>query len=242
MNPPKENQGIRPRVWMAVLGFLAVLGVVVAFVGGKRAPHAPKGAASTAAPGAAGSTGSAATASANARSRASRDGGSTVHEEAKEAPEYIEGMVWGDIDLREARAAMPDNLYWSMAAPTKDEEILKAREQEKERRDQQYGRVLSGDASEDEVKDYYDWRRRVSSDFLEFADFMSRSYADGSNEELKGMLALAVKLHTARLAQIDSDLAAALARAQEHARIREEWQREQAEFHTRPASPPADGN
>ena len=44
---------------------------------------------------------------------------------------YIEGQVWGDIDLREVQVVMPDNLYWQLGAPTKDPAVLEAREKRK---------------------------------------------------------------------------------------------------------------
>lgn len=143
---------------------------------------------------------------------------------------YIEGLVWGDIDLREAQAVMPDNLYWQQGAPTKDPAVLETREQEKKRRNEEYGRVLAGDASADEVNAYYDYRERLSSDYLEFSEWMLNRYGDTISDEFRGMLELAAKLHKARLAELPQDREDALARSREREKIREEWRREQEEF------------
>jgi len=151
---------------------------------------------------------------------------------------YIENWVWGDIDLRGVQAAMPDNLYWKLGAPTKDPAVLEAREQEKKQRNEEYGRVLSGDATEEEVNAYYAYRERLSTDFLEIADYMRRQFDSSASDELKGMLELAVKLHTARLAQLPADREAALEHSRAQAKAREEWRKQQEEFAN--AAPPAD--
>lgn len=147
-----------------------------------------------------------------------------------DAVPYIDGLVYGDVDLREARELMPDNLYWKHGAPTKDEKVLAEREQEKARRNQEYGRVLSGDANEDEVKAYYDWRRRLASDYVEFAEFMQRKLRDSSNEELRGLMDLALKMNAEKLRLLPGELEDALQRSRERAAIREDWRRQQEDF------------
>lgn len=143
---------------------------------------------------------------------------------------YIEGLVYGDIDLREARALLPDNLYWQFGAPTKDPAVLAEREAEKKRRNQEYGRVLAGDANESEVRAYYDHQVRLSSDYLEFSEFMQRRYKDHDSDEFVGMLQLAMKLHAERLAKIPEELEDALTRAREREKVRQDWQRQKEEF------------
>lgn len=219
-----SDGGVRRSVWMTVLASMAVLAVVVAVLEARRAaePPAPPEASSVEAP-------VAPPAPENAPSSAR--GRPETHPE--EVP-YIEGLVWGEIDLREAQAVMPDNLYWQQGAPTKDPAVLEAREQEKKRRNEEYGRVLAGDANEEEVNAYYDYRERLSTDYLEFAEWMSNRYGEKISDEFRGMLELSIKLHKARLAQIPRDRDDALARSREHEKIREDWRREQEEF-----NPPA---
>src|SRR5205085_6743330 len=157
---------------------------------------------------------------------------------AAEAPEYIEGLVYGEIDLREAKALMPDNLYWKLGAPTKDEEVLAEREEERKRRNEEYGKVLSGDASEDEVKAYYDYKKKLSSDYLEFSEFMARRYRNSDNKEFVGMLELATKMHADRLKLLPDELEDALERSREHAKAREDWKKQKEEFGAAGAIPP----
>jgi hypothetical protein len=219
-----DDKRIRPSVWLAVIGSVAALVAVLTLVPERRT-HEPVSTPEE--------TGQAATPDApadrpGARSRtASR---TAPPPQAVEQPEYIEGLVWGELDLREAKALMPDNLYWKWAAPTKDPDELAARDEERRRRNDEYGRVLSGDANEDEVRAYYDYRRKLSEDYLEFAEFMARRYRNSDNKEFVGMLELATKLHTQRLAQISGELEDALERSREHAKLREDWQRQKEEF------------
>jgi hypothetical protein len=220
------DTGIRRSVWLGVAGTLAVLAAVVVVLENRRAerestPPSPIDASARPEPG---PTGPAALPQPDFPRSAPR-----APAEQEPVP-YIEGLVWGDIDLRGAQAVMPDNLYWKLGAPTKDPAVLAEREEEKKHLNERYGRVLSGDASEEEVNEYYDYRTRVSADFLELAEFLQRSYGDGKNEQFRGLLELAVQLHAARLAQIPADREAAIEHSRTRAKIREEWRNEQAEF------------
>lgn len=222
------NTGIRPGVWAAVVALLvAVLAFVTLGRPDRSAPE-PETAAVAEVP-------EAAAPEREPGKPELLDARRSAHPAAPEAaPEepvpYIDGLVYGEIDLREAKALMPDNLYWKLGSPTKDEKILAEREEEKKRRNEEYGRVLAGDASEDEVRAYYDYRRKLSEDYLEFSEFMARRYANHPRDEFVGMLELAVKMHADRLKQIPLELDDALERARERERIREDWRRQQEEF------------
>lgn len=225
-----ENR-IRPGVWLGVVGLLTAVAVVVFMLESRHAPPASRPPEAV---------DPAPTAEASSRpgppSRADRSAGRMPTEPQQEVP-YIEGLVYGEIDLREARELMPDNIYWQQGAPTKDPEELARRDEEKRRRNEEYGRVLSGDASEDEVRAYYDYKKRVSSDYLEFSEFMARRYRDSDNEEFVGMLELAMKMHAARLQQLPAEMEDALARSRERAQVREDWERQKEEFGD-PTPPP----
>jgi hypothetical protein len=232
-----DNKQIRPAVWAAVVGSLAVLAFVVVFLEWHRARPS---AVSSPAAGAVASTPAAPGPDAR-----TRDGRNPSHvatgapaSPAAEVP-YIDGLVYGEIDLREAKALMPDNLYWKLGAPTKDPDVLKQRDDEQRRRNEEYGKVLSGDASEDEVRAYYDYKKKLSSDYLEFSEFMSRRYRDSDNKEFVGMLELAMKMHAERLKELPAEEEDALRRSRERAKIREDWQRQKQEFGDA-ANPPPD--
>lgn len=216
-----SDGGVRRGVWMTVLVSMAALAVVVAVLEARRRAQPP---AQPQAP-------ALEQPAAPAPPTASDPQMSVRKKPAEEEPvPFIDGLVYGEVDLREARAVMPDNLYWQLAAPTKDPAVLEAREEEKRRRNEEYGRVLSGDANEEQVNAYYDYRERISTDFLEFAEWMSNRYGDKVPDQFRGLLDLSVKLHKARLAEIPRDREDALARSREREKIREDWRREQEEF------------
>lgn len=220
-----DDNRIRPGVWFAVVGGLALLALLVVLRPHKLDPDPDNGKAPAAAP----TEAAVEAARASDREREGR-GATRPAVPAEEPPLYIEGLVYGDIDLREAKALMPDNLYWTLGSPTKDPEVLAAREAERKKRNEEYGRVLSGDANEDEVKAYYDYRRQLSTDYLEFSEFMARRFREHGNDQFVGMLELATKLHAERLAALPAEMEEALARAAERAKVREDWQRQKEEF------------
>lgn len=228
-----NDNRIRPTVWIAVLGSLAGLALVMFVFSGSQPPPPSKPVEPPEAPPAA-----EAPPFPNAESRSRADRPSTRSQLADTEPvPYIEGLVWGDIDLREARELMPDNLYWKFGSPTKDPAVLEEREQERRRRNEEYGKVLAGDANEDQVRAYYDYRTALSSDYLEFAEFMSRRFRDTLADEMKGLLDLSIKMHSMRLAQMPAEMETAIERSREHEKIREQWRRQQEEFGSAPAAP-----
>ena len=216
-----SDGGVRRSVWMTVLVSMAALaGVVVLLEARRSEPPPAQPEAPVLEPPPALSPPAAPDPQMSVRTKPATE----------EPVPFIDGLVYGEIDLREAQAVMPDNLYWQLAAPTKDPAVLEAREEEKKRRNEEYGRVLSGDANEEQVNAYYDYRERISTDFLEFAEWMSNRYGDKVNDQFRGLLDLSVNLHKARLAEIPRDREDALARSREREKIREDWRREQEEF------------
>ena len=116
------------------------------------------------------------------------------------------------VDLDELRRRLPDNLYWTLGAPTQDEAVLRRRSEHDRLSNELYGKVQSNTASEEEIGRYYDDRRRVSEDYIEFAERVLADYGSQLPEEHRGMYELSIKLHRGRLAQIPRDRDDALAR------------------------------
>ncbi len=221
-----DQKRIRPGVWLGVVGLLTAVAVVVFVLESgktpKRDPAQPPAVPDSPAPDTAAAPG--------ASPRSGRGAGQAAAGDAQQEVPYIEGLVYGEIDLREARELMPDNIYWEQGAPTKDPDELARRDEERRRRNEEYGRVLSGDASEEEVQAYYDYKTRVSNDYLEFSEFMARRYRESDNEQFVGLLELAMKMHAAKLQQLPNEREDALARSRERAKAREDWQRQKEEF------------
>ncbi|MDX1649016.1 MAG: hypothetical protein R3263_04100, partial [Myxococcota bacterium] len=145
--------------------------------------------------------------------------------------------AWAGVDLEAVREALPGNLYWKLAAPTRDAAILRERKEIRARWNDEYGKVLSNTASESEVRAYYAWRRRLSADYVEFASHLLDHYGDVLPERDVGLLELAREMHLARLEEIPRKLSEALERREAHEAVRRQWREDQARF----AETPADG-
>ncbi len=136
--------------------------------------------------------------------------------------------AWHQIDLDSARSALPDNLFWTLAMPTDDPELLEARRQTRERWDRQFGQIQANTASEEDIQDYFAEREAISQDYVEIAGYLLEHYSEVLPERDIGMLGLARELHLERLAGYDRQQVEAQARRQAHAEVREQWLRDQA--------------
>lgn len=128
------------------------------------------------------------------------------------------------VDLERLRAQLPDNLYWRLGEPTKDPQALKARAEEEQRWNELFGKVQSNTASAGEIQDYYDHRRRLSEDYLEFASLVLQEYGDELPERDRGMYELSVRMHRTRLEEIPRQTEDALARKRAHDARKDQWQ------------------
>jgi hypothetical protein len=129
-----------------------------------------------------------------------------------------------------AGAPAPDNLYWQTSAPTDDPAVLEQRERDKAYRNEQYGKILSGTGTEEEILDYYDHRMRASSDYIQFVDYLLEHYSNDLNDQDLGLLHIAKRLHQARLEEIPRRIQEARERKAEQDDARRAWREEQAAF------------
>jgi hypothetical protein len=139
-------------------------------------------------------------------------------------------MPWGIVDLDAARDAMPDNLYWQMAAPTDDLRVQQERDEERDRWNVEYGKVLSGTGTEEEIQAYFAHRQRLSADYVQFVSYVLDHYGENLPDQDVGLLELARKLHLARLEEIPRKTQEAIDRKHQQDAAREAWLREEAEF------------
>ncbi|WP_428265052.1 hypothetical protein [Haliangium sp.] len=133
------------------------------------------------------------------------------------------------VDLEYLRTQIPDNVYWRLGAPTEDPEILRQRQEEEARWNQLFGKVQSGTASEAEIRQYYDHRRQLSEDYVEFANLVLSQYGEVLPERDRGLYELGIEMHSTRLAEIPQGIDDALARKREQDQRRQDWQREQGQ-------------
>jgi hypothetical protein len=142
--------------------------------------------------------------------------------------------AWAAVDLDAIREVMPDNLFWKMAVPTRDPEILAQRAKERERWNTEYGKVLSGNATAEEIDTYYAERQQLAQDYVEFATYLLAEYGDELTVRDVGLLKVAVELNLARLEQFPRDLAEAQARREQHDAARRAWREQQRAFEDAP--------
>lgn len=127
------------------------------------------------------------------------------------------------VKWEELRARLPDNLYWELGVPTKDPAVLQKRAEEGRKWNEIFGKVQSGDATEEEIHTYYDHRRKISEDYLAVANMMLSQYGDRLPDRDKGLIDLSIRMHQDRLAEVPRQLNDALARKQLQDQRREEW-------------------
>lgn len=116
------------------------------------------------------------------------------------------------LDLQQLRGKIPDNRYWQLDAPTSDVEVAKERAEKAKARNTMFGRIQANEASAEEIRAYYEERRRVSKDYLELALMVLDGQAGEVSERDRGLFELTANLHRARLKQIDRDQSDALGR------------------------------
>ncbi|HSP97791.1 MAG TPA: hypothetical protein VL049_11170 [Candidatus Dormibacteraeota bacterium] len=146
--------------------------------------------------------------------------------------------AWANVDLDEVRRALPDNLYWQMGAPTRDKQEIERRERERDRWNDEYGKVLSGTGSEAEIRAYYDQRAKLSGDYVEFTTYLLDHYGEVLPARDVALLQLARRLHLARLEEIPRSLEQALLRKGQQDDARARWQAEERAFNAGDAAAP----
>ena len=138
--------------------------------------------------------------------------------------------AWSLVDLDEVRRAMPGNLFFEISAPTQEEAVLAARQAERARWNVEYGKILSGTGTRAEIVDYYDFRARLSTDYVEFTTYLLDHFGDQIPERDVGLLDLARRLHLARLEEIPRKVEEALERKRLQDEARAAWLADEAAF------------
>lgn len=143
---------------------------------------------------------------------------------------------WARIDFDEIRRALPDSMYWKMAFPTKDPALLAERERTRAHWNEQFGKIQSNTATDEEIDGYYAEQQRLSNDYLEFLVYLADHYAGDVPRSAVGALKLAGEMHLAKLEEIPRKIAEAKERHAAHEQARQAWLAEQQQFAT-PAAP-----
>jgi hypothetical protein len=103
--------------------------------------------------------------------------------------------------------------------------MLQQRAEEVRRWSELYSKIQKGEASEEEIQRYYGYLRQVSEDFIALAGAMLTQHGERLPDQDRGLLALSVELHHARLKAIPRQINEALARKRLQDQRREERHR-----------------
>ena len=139
---------------------------------------------------------------------------------------------WAQIDFDEIRRALPDSMYWKMAFPTKDPDLLAERERIRAEWNVQYGKIQANTATDEEIDAYYGAQQQLSNDYLEFLLYLADHYGNLVPRSEVGMLKLAGEMHLAKLEEIPRRIAEAKERHAAHDAARRAWLEEQRQFAT----------
>ncbi len=127
------------------------------------------------------------------------------------------------VKFDELRKKLPDNLYWETTAPTQDPAELQKRAEAKRKWNEVFGKIQSGDATEEEIHRYFDYRRKLSEDYITLANQMVADYGDKLPENDKGLIDLSIRMHQDRLKEVSRRTQEALERKALQDKRREEW-------------------
>jgi hypothetical protein len=230
---------IRARVWLLCIALLAIAVAVVWWRAGASrddaAASATAPAPTTAAPSAGGEA-----AAPEVRALAAKPAESAPPDTASPPPPGAAepgtdpaaelGGSWENVDMEAVRRALPDNLYWKQGVFTQDPRVLREREEARVRWNTEYGKVLSGTGTEEEIRAYFAYRHRLSADYVEFATYLLDHHRDDIPERDVGLLELARRMHLKRLEEMPRKMAEAFERKRKQDAAREAWLAEEAEL------------
>lgn len=138
-------------------------------------------------------------------------------------PKGDPAWAWAKVDIGQLQADMPDNLYWELAAPTSDEWLLEHRKEVKTYWDNEYGEILSHQASEKQIRDYYAHQHQVSTDYVLFATQLLNRHIKDLPERDVSFQKLARNLHLARLEELPKKLSNAMDQRNKQEERRAAW-------------------
>jgi hypothetical protein len=128
------------------------------------------------------------------------------------------------VDLAVLKRQLPDNLYWTLGVQTDDPVVLAERARADRKWNVQFGKIQSGEASEEELRDYFEHQRRLHQDYLDFSAHVLNQYGEQLSERDRGLFELGVRMNKDRLDELPRLESEALARKQVQDRKRADWE------------------
>jgi hypothetical protein len=148
-----------------------------------------------------------------------------IDDAAPPEPELVVADAY-PVDLTRLREKLPGNMYFRLGEPTEDPAVLDMRAEEERRVNELFGKVQSSTASEEEIHRYYEYRRELSEDYIEFSRLVLDEYGDKLPDRDRGLYELSIKMHKGRLEAIPRQIEDALARRRAHDERRRQWAEE----------------
>jgi hypothetical protein len=145
-----------------------------------------------------------------------------IDDAAQPEPELVVADAY-PVDLTRLREKLPGNMYFRLGEPTEDPAVLEMRAEEERRVNELFGKVQSSTASEEEIHRYYEYRRELSEDYIEFSRLVLDEYGDELPDRDRGLYELSIKMHKGRLEAIPRQIEDALARRRAHDERRKQW-------------------
>ena len=130
---------------------------------------------------------------------------------------------WAQVDMDGLEDEMPDNSYWTFAAPTQDEALIEFRKENKAYWEKEWGQINSNNAPEEKIRAYYANQYKVSTDYVLFSNRMLEKYRHVLPEQDVSFQILARNLNLAKLEELPRKLARSIELHEKHIQRREEW-------------------
>jgi len=113
--------------------------------------------------------------------------------------------LWPEVDWDDVRARTPGSLVWTETWPADTDAERKRRVDAAVARNERWGRIQAGVATEEEIEAYFEAKRRLLSDNLEFVGILLEDYRDQIPERDEGLLEMSFAMTGKRLRQLPTE-------------------------------------
>lgn len=138
--------------------------------------------------------------------------------------------AWAKVDMTEIRSKTQSNLFWTMAAPTKDTLVLEARDAKRAALKAVETKMMARHASEEEIRDYYSYQLQLSEDYIEVITLLLNEYGGVLPEEDYSGQTLARTLHLSKLQELPLQMTKALELREDFKQTRTLWLTDKAAY------------
>lgn len=150
--------------------------------------------------------------------------------------------AWAKVDLDAVRDVIPNNLYWSMSAPTTDEAVLAEREAKRAELKTLETKITARQATEQEIRDYYAYQTTLSEDYvIALTEIINRYGHEIPDDDYSGPT-LARTLHLSKLQEMPTKLTRALEQRQQFLAEKAEWMADKDAYRAKLEAEAAEAN